>query len=156
MSVPTVDSLDRFLELHEKVRSRSATVTEQSEWRLLVRALLEGEIGARAKKNPTEGRRHVRTTVRLLARVKGREGPAATVSVSIGTGGFKLHAALPYERGEVLEVTIPLPESELPVQALTRVAWRRPGSLGLELIELSESDRDLLESAVVEAMLRSR
>ena len=61
---------------------------ERLEWRNLVRLLIEGEVGARSKKNPTEGRRQLRTTVRLLARVTGREGPPATVSVSLGTGGF--------------------------------------------------------------------
>ena len=58
--------------------------------------------------------------------------------------------------GDLLEVSIPLPQSPQPVQALTRVAWRRPGSLGLEILQLTEADKELLESAVVEAMLRSR
>jgi hypothetical protein len=156
MSVPSLDSLDRFLELHERVQSKNASEDEKLEWRNLVRALLEGEVGARSRKNPTEGRRHVRTSVRLLARVQGSKGPSATVNVSLGTGGFRVHAALPYERGAVLELSIPLPDAPEPVRALTRVAWRRPGSVGLELIELAQSDRDLLESAVVEAMLRSR
>ena len=156
MSVPSLDSLDRFLDLHARVKEDQATEDEKLEWRNLIRALLDGEVTARSRKNPTEGRRHLRTTVRLLASVKGREGPSATVNLSLGTGGFKLHAAMPYERGEVVELSIPLPNAHAAVRALTRVAWKRPGSLGLELLELKEGDRDLLESAVVEAMLRSR
>jgi hypothetical protein len=154
--VPKTDSLDRFLLLQARVQNRRASSEERVEWRGLVRTLLEGEVKARSKQNPGEGRKHVRTNARVPARVRGRKGGAITVDVSLGTGGLTLHADLPYERGEVLEVTIPLPEAEDYVRALARVAWRRGGNTGLELVELSRADQDLLESAVVEAMLRPR
>jgi hypothetical protein len=156
MSVPPLDSLDRFLELYDRVRNQRASAEEKLEWQNLVRTLLDGEVGARARRSPAEGRRHVRSSIRLLARITPSRGPAATVSLSLGTGGFRVYATLPYENGAVLEVAIPLPEVPESVRALAKVAWRRTGSFGLELLEMEQTDRDLLESAVVEAMLRSR
>lgn len=156
MFAPTLDSLDRFLELNAKVHTIAFSAEEMAEWRELLRVLLTGEIGARAHHNPGEGRRHLRTTIRLLARVQGPQGPAAIVNASLGSGGLKLYAALSWQIGDLLQLTIPLPNLLQPVRARAQVVWRRSQSLGIKFVEVTKSDREFLESAVVEAMLRAR
>ena len=86
----------------------------------------------------------------------GADGRATKVKVSLGTGGLRLHANLPAAIGELLQISIPVRDFDRAVQAQARVAWRREDSLGVELLDLTEADRELLEAAVVEAMLRPR
>jgi hypothetical protein len=148
------DTLDRFLDLQPLVRRGSASAAERREWQVVVQTLVDSEVRARSRRDPTEGRRHIRSTARLIARVKGGDGPAEAV-VSVGTGGFTVHTPLPCKRGDLVEVDLPLPETQDYVRALTRVVWRSPGKTGLELVQAPPADQELLASTVIESMLRS-
>ncbi len=81
--------------------------------------------------------------------------------IDLGLAGvfIERHEALPV--GDQVEIRLPMPDSEIPLQARCRVAWWHPegaplaskslpAGAGLEFVEMSESDQGRLREQLVQ------
>jgi Tfp pilus assembly protein PilZ len=81
--------------------------------------------------------------------------------IDLGLAGVFVERLQPLQVGQEVEIRLPMPESEIPLQARCRVAWWHPegaplaskslpAGAGLEFVEMSESDLGRLREQLVQ------
>jgi two-component system, cell cycle response regulator len=99
--------------------------------------------------------------VRRAALIRGGAAGEDVFVIDLGLAGVFVERPEALPVGEKLEIRLPLPDNEIPLQARCRVAWWHPegGALaskslpagaGLEFVEMSETDRGRLREQLVE------
>jgi hypothetical protein len=92
--------------------------------------------------------------------VHGGEAESA-FTLDLGVRGVFVERAEPLPEGQRVDIEFALPGNTLPLVATCRVAWRRqagrepaspaaPAGVGLEFVEMSETDRDRLRGYLEE------
>ena len=81
--------------------------------------------------------------------------------IDLGLAGVFVERLQPLQVGQEVEIRLPMPDSEIPLQARCRVAWWHPegaplaskslpAGAGLEFVEMSESDQGRLREQLVQ------
>jgi Tfp pilus assembly protein PilZ len=97
--------------------------------------------------------------VRRATLFRGGQGEDVFV-IDLGLAGVFVERPEPLPVGEAVEIRLPFPDSEIPLQARCRVAWWHPEGVplaskslpagaGLEFVEMSEVDRGRLRDQLV-------
>src|SRR2546422_5431266 len=98
--------------------------------------------------------------VRRASLVHGRASEDVFV-IDLGLAGVFIERREPLPVGQEVEIRLPMPDSEIPLQARCRVAWWHsegaplaskslPAGAGLEFIEMSEPDLGRLREQLVQ------
>jgi len=151
MFVPGDPRFDETLELAHLATSSALSDAQRERWRALCSSIL-GEL--RSKSAISERRRAVRGTASLQVSVLAPEDLCGTaVTSTVSSGGLSLRSRTPVQIGQSLQLSVSIPERKKPVFVSGEVVWSRTGEVGVEFVQLPQSDRELLEAVAVKALL---
>jgi hypothetical protein len=129
-----ISSIEYDVLLHTGVMSRHCERCGQTtRWRPGEQGAAAGEAGARAEPPPgvVERRKHRRTRVTMLVRVRDRGGKTETVqTVDASKGGISFVSKSAYKLGDEISVTLPFTTGDTPKESKARILRCQPGPRG--------------------------
>ena len=151
MLVPGDPRFDEMLELAHVATASTLNEQQRARWRSLCAGMLRS---FQAAGMVSERRRAMRGTASLQVSVTS---PAflsgAAVTSTVSSGGVSLRSTAPASVGQPIALSISVPERAAPLRAAGEVVWARAGELGVQLEQLPEVERELLEAVAVKAIL---
>jgi len=109
----------------------------------------------RKMQSAAETRRAVRYRARLKVHFRTPRAFIQEYTLNISKGGIFVHTKLPLQREDLVEIVLHLPHTEREISLQGRVAWSldetqakaigRDSGVGLEIVNLSDDDRQLFE-----------
>jgi hypothetical protein len=144
---------DELLALCEAALSGGLPAADRTRFRALVDELLDS---LREDGGQSERRRHLRAPAKLDVHVLSPDEHVGLASSTIGSGGISIPMSPPPPLGTLLELSIKVPQRQVPLFVTAEVVWARSGKspeVGARFRDTSDGDRELLEAIAVKSIL---
>jgi PilZ domain len=147
---------DELLALCDAAIAGRLSGEDRARFRALVDDLLES---LREDGSQSERRRHLRAPAELDVHVLSPDEHVGLATSTIGSGGISIPMAVPPALGTMLELSIKVPQRQVPLFVTAEVVWTRSGrsaEVGAAFRDTSDADRELLEAIAVQSILTAK
>jgi hypothetical protein len=137
---------EQILELAELAAGKGLMDFQRPLWRELVKEFLGSIAGVH------ERRQHLRAPAELEVDILFPDDLMSLATSNVGAGGLAIRIDEEIPVGARLDLSIKVPQREVPLLAKAQVVWRKAPEIGVAFIDLIQSDRELLEAIAVKAL----